>query len=118
MLGVGLRKCGNWGDRLSDYVVVWEFWVRAGEEARFEEIYGSQGAWARLFVADPEYAGTRLVRDVREPLRYLTLDFWDSREAHERFRERHAAEYQAIDAKCESLTEGENEVGCFSGLGG
>lgn len=106
------------GARVSDYVVVWEFWVRVGEVERFEGIYGPQGAWARLFVSDPAYNGTRLVRDAKESRRYLTLDFWASREAYEAFREKHSAQYRAIDLDCESLTESEKEIGCFTDVSG
>ena len=98
------------------FIVVWEFWVRAGEESRFEGVYGSQGPWVRLFMSDPAYGGTRLVRDVREPRRYLTFDSWASRGAYDAFRQKHAAEYVAIDRECESLTESENEVGCFNAV--
>ena len=114
--GREITKAYERGERVSDHVVVWEFWVRSGEQDRFEEIYGSQGDWARLFVLDPAYRGTRLVRDVQEPRRYLTLDLWASREAYKAFREKHAAEYLALDRECANLTESEREIGRFSDL--
>jgi len=97
----------------SDFVVVWEFWVRPGAEAEFEKAYGPDGAWVRLFSRDPAYGGTKLVRDVVESRRYLTVDSWASAAAYEEFRRLHAEEYRAIDEVCESLTEREAKIGEF-----
>jgi len=97
----------------SDFVAVWEFWVRSGAEAEFEKAYGPDGAWVRLFSGDPAYGGTKLVRDLGEPRRYLTLDSWASAAAYKEFRRLHAEEYRAIDEVCESLTEREAKIGEF-----
>jgi len=55
-----------------------------------------------------------LIQDVREPNRYLTLDFWAAEPAYEAFREKRRDDYKTIDARCGQLTEGEREVGRFS----
>ena len=95
------------------FLVIWEFVVRPGKTQLFEQIYGPDGDWARLFGRGRGYRGTRLTRDCDELRRYVTLDFWDSQEDYERFKSQHASEYKAIDAKCEALTEREDEVGKF-----
>jgi heme-degrading monooxygenase HmoA len=95
------------------YAVVWEFRVRSGSEARFERVYGPDGEWARLFRQDKGYAGTELMRDQSSPGRYLTIDFWRSREEYEAFRQQHAEEYRHIDQKCEALTEAETALGSW-----
>jgi heme-degrading monooxygenase HmoA len=99
---------GNWG-----YVVVWEFRPRSGLEGRFEELYGPRGPWARLFASGEGFVATELNRDLKDSGRYLTLDFWKSREAYNAFRAKHAAEYAAIDRECEALTAEENSLGAF-----
>jgi heme-degrading monooxygenase HmoA len=45
--------------------------------------------------------------------RYLTLDFWESKEAYDAFRATHAADYAAIDRECEALTSEEKQIGAF-----
>ena len=95
------------------HVCAWEFVVRPSCVAEFERIYGSDGDWARLFRRAPGYRCTELHRDRTQPTRFLTLDFWDSREACDRFRRSHAEEYAALDALCEALTEREREIGRF-----
>ena len=98
----------KWG-----YVVVWEFRAAAGAEACFEDAYGPRGIWARLFATGEGFVATELNRDLKDPARYLTLDFWESREAYDAFRAKHAAEYAAIDRECEALTAEEKALGAF-----
>lgn len=93
------------------FLVIWEFVVRPGKEKLFEQMYSPDGDWARLFGQGKGYCGTRLTRDCDESRCYLTLDFWESQADYERFKSQHAAEYKAIDIKCEALTEQESEVG-------
>jgi heme-degrading monooxygenase HmoA len=98
----------NWG-----YVVVWEFRPRAGAETRFEEVYGPRGIWARLFATDEAFVATELNRDLKDCGRYLTLDFWRSKQAYDAFRAKHASEYEVIDRECEALTAEQKSVGAF-----
>jgi heme-degrading monooxygenase HmoA len=93
------------------HLIVWQFHVRAGHEREFEELYGPRGAWASLFAKSSSYVGTQLLRDTTEPRRYLTIDTWKTVDAFATFREAHAAEYEALDRRCESLTERETKIG-------
>ena len=96
-----------------NYLAIWEFEIKAASRAQFEEIYGADGAWAQLFRQNPDYRGTKLLRDLARPGRYLTLDYWPSRESFSSFKQAHAAEYATLDRQCESLTEREGMVGEF-----
>jgi len=95
------------------FVILWEFEVKPGLEARFESVYGPQGGWVRLFALCPSYLGTRLLRDSQRPGFYMTLDQWTSREAYDIFRRQHASEYAALDAAGEELTLQERHLGSF-----
>jgi heme-degrading monooxygenase HmoA len=96
-------------------VVIWEFRVAPGKRREFESVYGPLGEWARFFgrTRNNGYVETQLIRDAAIPTRYLTLDFWTSPQAYDRFKKENQAEYQAIDQRCESLTKRESEVGRF-----
>ncbi len=100
------------------YVIVWEFRTRQGREREFEEAYGPEGVWARFFRGGDGHLRTELHRDLADTGRYLTLDRWTSRTAFEIFRERHREEYEAIDRRCEALTEHEALLGTFESIGG
>ena len=96
------------------FVALWEFEVKPGSELRFENAYGPSGDWARLFRTDSHFRETRLLRDPARPRCYVTLDFWDSREAYQAFKKLHQDAYAAIDRACEDLTERERNLGWFS----
>jgi heme-degrading monooxygenase HmoA len=99
------------------YLIIWEFRIRPEAKEHFEQAYGPEGQWARFFKQNKGYIGTELNRDLKDPRRYVTLDFWASREAYTSFRKEHHAEYQAIDRECEELTESEVEVGSLERIG-
>jgi hypothetical protein len=102
------RKGKEWG-----YLIIWEFQVRQRMEKRFKKAYGAKGEWAGFFRQDELYIGTELVHETKAVRTYVTLDVWTSKEAYDRFREQHLSEYEAIDKKCEDLTESEREIGSF-----
>ena len=91
--------------------IEWEFAVRPGCEARFEQIYGPEGDWARLFRLGEGFMRTELHR-AQQVRRYRTVDFWRSRDAYEHFRKRYEAEYHALDEVCAGLTESEAKISC------
>jgi heme-degrading monooxygenase HmoA len=98
----------------STFVVVWEFLVRPGCEARFEKAYGQEGAWVQLFRTNPHFVRTELQRDLSQRNRYWTLDFWTSEAAYNEFRVAHTSDYERIDGECERLTAAERELGRFT----
>jgi heme-degrading monooxygenase HmoA len=101
-------KMADWG-----LVVIWEFYALPGCETRFERVYGPEGEWAQLFKSGVGYVGSELNRDCNVPRRYVTLDFWSSRAAYDKFREANLPEYELLDQRCQPLTERETELGCL-----
>ena len=98
------------------FIVAWAFVVKQEHRRDFERAYGPNGDWVRLFRTDSGYIKTRLHRDPEDPRRYITLDFWRSREQYETFREQAKSAYQEIDARCERLTEDEQLLAHFVDL--
>lgn len=99
------------------YFYVWSFEARPGSEPAFERAYGPQGAWVDLFRRGAGYLGTRVLRDLDRPGRYLTIDRWDSRRAFEEFRKAFGKEFEALDRECEGLTREERLVGQYEADG-
>jgi heme-degrading monooxygenase HmoA len=95
------------------FVILWEFEVKPGSEGRFERVYGSKGAWVRLFQRDPHFRGTRLRRDPGRPLVYFTIDFWDSEAAYKKFLAKNRISYQRLDSECEGQTLRERRLFSF-----
>ncbi|HSE51105.1 MAG TPA: antibiotic biosynthesis monooxygenase family protein [Gemmatimonadales bacterium] len=95
------------------YVRVWRFRPKPETVGAFEEAYGPNGDWARLFRTADSFLGTTLLRRDGEPAEYLTLDRWDSPQAYEAFRRARHEEFTALDRRCEALTALEQEIGSY-----
>lgn len=99
------------------FTYVWSYEVRGGCEVDFESLYGPGGGWAKLFRQSPDYLGTNLLRDRKNKNRYVTIDGWDSEEAHRRFVSEHRLEFEALDRQGEALTQSETLIGHFDPAG-
>ena len=93
------------------YTIIWEYQVKPERQAEFKRVYAPGGAWAELFKKGAGYLGTELLQDEIQPQRYLTIDRWASQAEYKAFLSRWQAEYKALDAKCEGLTEREARLG-------
>lgn len=98
------------------YTCIWEYRVAAEQVDAFVRAYAPEGEWVRLFRRAAGHVRTELHRDRAHPLRFVSVDHWESERAWQEFRARFAAEYEALDAKCEALTTHEAEIGRFASV--
>jgi hypothetical protein len=87
--------------------------VRPECSQAFQVAYGPDGDWVRLFRRDPQYIRTDFLADCDDPARFVTIDFWTSREACLAFRERSHSEFEALDEKFGEFTVQELHLGDF-----
>lgn len=97
--------------------IVWRYEVRDQNRGQFELFYGPGGVWSTLFAKAPGFRGTALLRDVRGPHRYLTIDSWDTEGHRQDFLKQHGAEYAAMAAALRELLDSESEIGVYKLLG-
>jgi heme-degrading monooxygenase HmoA len=95
------------------YTIVWQFTVEQRNVDAFVTAYGPLGDWAELFRRAQGFRGTTLLRDVADPLRFVTVDRWDSFEDFECFREEFGNAYVALDAGFERLSLTQHLMGKF-----
>jgi heme-degrading monooxygenase HmoA len=100
------------------FTTLWEFTVQPARQADFESHYGPDGTWARLFRRASGYLGSELLRDAANPLRYLTIDRWESAAAWQAFRHEFGAEYERLDREFEGLTTREASLGQYTPVEG
>ncbi len=93
--------------------IVWEFVVKEEARGQFELAYGPGGAWSKLFARCPGFRGTTLLRDTKNPGRYLTIDFWDTLAQREQMLAERKTEYSDLDAAFADWTETKTEAGIF-----
>jgi len=96
------------------FTALWEFTVEPARRAEFESHYGPEGDWSALFSRAEGYLGSELLQDRTNPLRYLTVDRWESFEAWRAFRSRFAAEYERLDSRLEGLASREAPLGEYT----
>ena len=93
----------------------WEYSVHADRITDFKAAYGPEGDWVKLFNQAIGYLRTELLEDLDKPGRFVSTDFWDSRQDWENMKLLNTAEYARIDQACERLTEHELFLGFFAG---
>ena len=100
------------------YVSIWRFRIGSANRTRFEEAYGPDGDWARLFRRQPGFVGTELLReeeaDADGTAAYLTIDRWRARSDWLDFQDAFGDDYRALDRACEELTAAEERIGGFT----
>jgi len=95
------------------HAIMWKYHIESGRAQEFEEMYGPHGAWAQLFGQGEGYVGAELLRATENPLRYITIDRWTSGAAFETFRHQHSDNYDALNRRCDVITEQETSLGTF-----
>jgi heme-degrading monooxygenase HmoA len=85
------------------FQILWQFEVADERVPAFAEAYGPAGPWQALFRQAQGFVETELYRRETSPVRFLTIDRWTTRHAHEAFRRDRAHAYAALDAACAAL---------------
>ncbi len=96
--------------------IVWEFVVKEEARGHFELAYGPGGAWSKLFAGCPGYRGTTMLRDTKDPRRYLAIDLWETETQREQALAESKAEYSDLEATFAEWIESRTELGTFSVL--
>lgn len=96
--------------------IIREFVVKEAARGRFELVFGPGGAWGNRFGPQPGFRGTTLLRDAKNPRRYLVIDLWDTRAQQEQALAERKADYADLEATLADWTESRTEVGTFSAL--
>ena len=93
--------------------IVSEFIVKEEVRGQFELVFGPGGAWSKLFTLCPGFRGTTLLRDTKNPQRYLTIDLWDTLIQREQALVEQKTEYADLEAAFADWTDSRIELGSF-----
>lgn len=94
--------------------MVWQYKVAPDKQAEFEQYYGADGSWAKLFGQTTGFVSTTLIHHTTEPMTYMTLDQWSDELSFRRFMHEHKAAYDTLDAQCEGITIEEKYMGTYA----
>ncbi len=95
------------------FAYIWEYTIDPSRRADFLAAYNPEGEWAQLFSRDPSYIQTKLIQDINKENRYVTVDYWKSKDDRDAFRERYSDEFVDLDTRCEAFTRQEVFLGDF-----
>jgi heme-degrading monooxygenase HmoA len=94
-------------------VIVWEYMARTDRLAEFETLYSPDGAWVKLFKNSPGFVSTTLMRDIKDPNRFVVADRWMSEESYEAFKLEFAEDFEKLTTRGERLHRAEHLIGRF-----
>lgn len=92
---------------------IWEYIVYEEYTGAFKKSYKNDGDWCKLFAKAEGYIKTVFCEDINNPKRFVTIDYWESKELLFKFKADFEDEYESIDSKCEEYIEIEVFVGDF-----
>jgi len=96
--------------------IVWQFNVKNGREAEFEQLYGADGEWTTMNRLTRSYLGSSFLRDQSQASRYLVIEYWSEMlvaEPHKSYRPGALAEFEARRTE---LVESTEPLGVFTAL--
>lgn len=96
------------------FVYIWEYLVKEEHLEEFKRIYSPVGAWTELFKKADGYIATDLHQGISDPKRFMTVDFWNTKDDRDNFRSQFSKEFKVLDKHCESFTKREQLIGDFN----
>lgn len=96
--------------------IVWQFDVRSGRTAEFEEFYGANGAWSSMNRHSRSYLGSSFLRDQTVSSRYLMVEYWSEMVIYERHLISQQQKIAALEALRDALVASMEPLGVFTAL--
>ena len=96
--------------------IMWQFDVKDGREAAFEELYGVEGAWTALSRHSRSYLGTSFLRNQNESSRYIVIEYWSEMIVYEEHKTYRSDAIASVEEQRTALVESVTPLGIFSAL--
>jgi quinol monooxygenase YgiN len=97
-------------------LVVWEYRTTPERVEEFESFYRPDGPWGDLMRQSPAFVSITLMRDLRDPRRFMVADRWTSEIVYEEFKRERAEQWRALSERGARLYEREAEISRFDFL--
>jgi hypothetical protein len=96
--------------------IVWQFEVKEGREAEFEELYGVDGEWTAMNRHTRSYLGTSFLRDQNRATRYIVIEYWSEMVVYEQHRAYRSAAITSLEQRSAALVDTVEPMGIFTAL--
>jgi hypothetical protein len=96
--------------------IMWQFDVKKGCEAEFEQFYGASGEWTTLNRHSRSYLGTSFLRDQNRSSRYIVIEYWSEMLVYEQHRGYRSDAVALLEERRTALLETLEPLGVFTAL--
>ena len=96
--------------------ITWQFEVKKGREAEFEELYGVEGEWTAMNRHTRSYLGSSFLRDQSRTSRYLVIEYWSEMLVYEQHRDSRSAAIASFEERSAVLVDRVEAMGIFTAL--
>jgi hypothetical protein len=96
--------------------IMWQFDVKAGREAEFEQLYGADGAWTTMNRHTRSYLGSSFLHDQNRVSRYIVIEYWSEMLVAEPNRAVRSAANAVVEARRTALVQSVEPLGVFTAL--
>lgn len=96
------------------HIIIWSYTVKPDYLTSFLDYYSPEGKWADLFRKSGDYLTTELLRSDSDPLQFITIDRWESKQAYTQFLDHNKEAYRTLDKITEAWTAKEERIGRYT----
>ena len=96
--------------------IMWQFDVKQGHEAEFEQLYGVEGEWTAMNRHSRSYLGSSFLHDQNRSSRYIVIEYWSEMLVYEQHREFRADAVASFEQRSRALVDSVEPLGVFSAL--
>jgi quinol monooxygenase YgiN len=96
--------------------IVWQFDVKQGREAEFEQFYGVDGDWTAMNRHSRSYLGSSFLRDQNQSQRYMVIEYWSEMLVYEQHRTYRSDVTASVEDRRATLVEAVEPMGVFTAL--
>ena len=96
--------------------IMWQFDVKNGREAEFEQLYGAAGEWTAMNRQTRSYLGSSFLHDQNRSSRYVVIEYWSEMIVYEQHRDSRTAAIAALEKRSTTLVDSVEPLGIFTAL--
>lgn len=96
--------------------IMWQFDVKGGREAEFEQLYGVEGDWTAMNRHTRSYLGSSFLRDQNLPSRYIVIEYWSEMLVYEQHRSYRSDAITSFEERQRTVVESVEPLGIFTAL--
>ena len=96
--------------------IMWQFDVKLGRDAEFEQLYGVDGEWTAMNRHARSYLGSSFLRDQNRPSRYIVIEYWSEMLVYDQHRVFRSDLIASLEERSRALVDSIEPLGIFSAL--